>query len=382
MNVKSFLYRVKVFLWKLLLVLCGGGWLITELIVLAYLISGMTRRHEMIVFSSAHALSMLLTYGIYRLMIGKHPRLRKLIISKDMTCFVFTLTVIPFAGPLIMIYAIFYLQYRHIYIARPEDFNKLDMDSLGVLQTTFSGQTVPIMKAILIRGLSRDDAFEMINLIGEMEWNFIKSRLLKNIIRLSPFKDVILMAIDMITQKMDDLLAQITHLESLEKTEMDEAMLRKLADLYHEICYLELCDPFMKRFYQEKACDYAVQTFNKRIAKKNERLDEKSLLEDHARLATKYLLEADRVDEAKSVYDMMRKGNYFFDQWMPHEFKTYMFFVERWISYEFEIYLKDLDQDRFEALYYLIEFEEGVFIPQKVKEAAYAWKMALTSAWL
>lgn len=88
------------------------------------------------------------------------------------------------------------------------------------------------------------------------------------------------------------------------------------------------------------------------------------------------------MDEAKSVYDRMRKGNYFFDQWMPHEFKTYMFFVERWISYEFEIYLKDLDQDRFEALYYLIEFEEGVFIPQKVKEAAYAWKMALTSAWL
>jgi hypothetical protein len=177
---------------------------------------------------------------------------------------------------------------------------------------------------------------------------------------------------------LDEILAQIVEVEA-EGTK-DEATLRKLADLYHEISYLELCDPMMREFYQKRACGYALEVFHLRSSLDNETLEDKARLEDYARLAAKYLLEADQVHEAKAVYDSMRKGNYYFDQWMSHDYKTYMFYVERWISYEFEIYLKRNDKDRFDALYYLIEYEEGVFIPKKVREAATGWQIALTSA--
>ena len=52
------------------------------------------------------------------------------------------------------------------------------------------------------------------------------------------------------------------------------------------------------------------------------------------------------------------------------------------ITYEFELSVRRGDRDQFNDLYLLIEAGGGVFIPQRVKEAASAWQKFLTSAWL
>jgi hypothetical protein len=187
-----------------------------------------------------------------------------------------------------------------------------------------------------------------------MDWTAVKSGLLRYIIRLSPYKNVVLMALDILNSKLDSIIGEIRHFESTEN--QDHTTLQHLANLYHEICYLDLSEPVMKPFYQGKACQYAVDAFRK------------SGSEDDALLAVKYLLEADKVVEAKAIYDeVRRKGTYFFP---------------RWITYEFELSVRLSDKELFNNLLLLIETGGGVFIPDKVKEAAQAWQRALTSAWL
>jgi hypothetical protein len=195
----------------------------------------------------------------------------------------------------------------------------------------------------------------MVAVIGEMDWAPAKAGILKYIIRLSPFQNVVLMAIDMLRKKLDGIIAEIVRLEAVEHPDAEE--FRKLANLYHEICFLDLSEPIMKRNYQNKACDYALKAFKT-----------KNQSEDDALLAVKYLLESDRVGEAKKVYDHIRNvGDYF---------------VPKWITYELELSVRLEDKELFENLYILIEAGGGVFIPDKVKEAAKAWKSVLTSAWL
>ena len=213
---------------------------------------------------------------------------------------------------------------------------------------------MPVSEALLIRGLTRAQGLKMVGIIGEMDWSATKSGLLKYITRLSPYQSVVLMAIDILNRKTDAVLSEINRIESLD--EPNRADLVRLANLYHEICYLDLADPVMKPFYASKACDYAIQAFHR------------GRTGDDALFAVRYLLEADRVEEADMIYRKVRaEGDYYFPKWIP---------------YEFELAFRSRNYDVFNDLALLIESGGGVFIPDRVKEAATAWQRVLTSAWL
>jgi hypothetical protein len=217
-----------------------------------------------------------------------------------------------------------------------------------------ASRSIPVTEALLIRGLSREDAMRMVGVIGELEWKAPKASILRYIIRLCPYQNVIQMAVDLLRQKMDDILAAIVALEAAAVP--DAHTCHQIASLYHEIDYLNLSEPLMKRFYQQRACDYAVKAY---------RL---SRAEDGALAAVRYLLEADRVEEAKTIYNEIRgQGTYFFP---------------KWISYEFEFSVRLDDRNLFNDLYLLIESGGGIFIPARVQQAARAWQKLLTSAWL
>jgi hypothetical protein len=287
-------------------------------------------------------------------MLGTDRLLKKQLITRAFTFFFLAVAIIPLIGPPAALFFILFIRFYPIYPVRTEAFDKVNRDVLLVMQKRFEGRTIPVSEALLIRTLSRGDALKTVAILDEMDWSSTKSGLLKYMIRLRPFQNVVLMAIDMIHKKMDGILTEIASLSSLDKPDRDTW--RSLANLYHEICYLDLCEPAMKPFYEAKACEYAISSY---------RAGES---EEDALFAVRYLLEADRIRDARQIYDHIRdKGHYFFP---------------KWITYEFELSVRTRDIDTFNDLYLLIESAGGVFIPGRVKEAAKAWKRVLTSAWL
>jgi hypothetical protein len=287
--------------------------------------------------------------------IGSDRQLKDNLISKGFVIFLFMVSLVPLIGPAVALFIVLFLRFYPILPLRTESFQKINQDILIGIQKTIGDRTIPLTEALLIRQLKRDDALRMLAVIDEMEWTATKSGILRYIIRLSPFQNIVLIAVDMLKKKTDAIVKDISDLESM--PEPGGNIYQQIANLYHEISYLDLCEPVMKQTYQDKACKHAL------LAYKNG-----GEQEDEALLAVKYLLEADRVDDAYEIYRQVRKkGAYFFP---------------KWVTYEFEFAVRRSDDTLFNNLYLLIESGGGVFIPEKVKQAAKAWRKVLTSAWL
>ena len=329
-------------------------WLISELGAAYFLMGGLGDATRLGGFVLSHATAVGMTFMIYGILAGTDKTLRRRIMGRGFMAFVLAIAVIPVIGPPAALFFSIFMRFYPIYPVRSESFHKVNRDVLTVLQRSFEGRSMPVSEALLIRGLTRPQGLKMVGIIGEMDWSATKSGLLKYIIRLSPHQSVVLMAIDVLKKKMDAILSEISRVESIE--EPDRSQLVRLANLYHEVCYLDLADPVMKQFYASRSCDYAVLAF------------ERGGTEDDALFAVRYLLEADRVEEADAVYRQVRaKGDYYFP---------------KWITYEFELAFRSRKYDVFNDLALLIESGGGVFIPDRVKEAAIAWRKVLTSAWL
>ncbi len=329
-------------------------WMISELGAVYFLLTGLSDGTRLAGFFVSHATAIGLTVMIYVILAGTDKTLRRHIMGRGFLTFVLAVAVIPVVGPPAALFFSFFMRFYPIYPVRTELFHKVNRDVLTVLQKSFEGRSMPVSEALLIRGLTRHQGLKMVGIIGEMDWSATKSGLLKYIIRLSPHQSVVLMAIDVLKKKTDTILSEISRLEALDGP--DRSHLIRLANLYHEICYLDLADPVMKPFYASRSCDYAVSAF------------EREGSEDDALFSVRYLLEADRVEEADAIYRKVRiKGDYFFP---------------KWITYEFELAFRSRKYDVFNDLYLLIEAGGGVFIPDRVKEAAIAWRKVLTSAWL
>ena len=329
-------------------------WTISEIAAVVFFLRGIEGWTDLVQFYFAHGVTMGLTYLIYISLAASDRLLREKIITRGFTIFIIAIAFIPMAGPVTALCLPLFLRFVPVYPVRSESFEKVDKKILRVMTRQFSGRILPISEALLIKSMKREDAFKMIGLLGESEWSSIKSSILKYIIRFSPYQSVILMAIDMISKKIDSILSDIAELEAMKNP--DETIPGRLASLYHEIYNLDLCDPIMKQFYEKSACHYAVIAYKEGGS------------EDDAQFAVKLLLKSDRIKEAEEIYKQIRAGgNYFFP---------------KWITYEFELSIRLKDRDAFDNLYALIETAGGVFIPDKVKEACKTWKRVLTSAWL
>lgn len=336
---------------SLLLLLC---WCITEVAVCFTLINGISDFPDLLSFLCAHGLSVLLVYLIVDGLIKHDNSIGKTMITRAFLKFLVFFAIIPLIGPVVSLFIVLFFRLYPLYPVRTEEFERLDRDILVVLKKKYEGGAIPALEAFLIRGMSGDCALRLISRIDEMEWTATKSIILRNIIRIGSRENVVLMAIDILTKKLDQILSNITALEAADDT--DAETMRRLASLYHEIYYLDLCDSIMKPFYQEKACHWAIRAFDREDS------------EDNALLCVKYLLEAGKTSKAKEIYEIMReKGNYF---------------LPKWIAYEFELALVYGELDPFDFIYQAFEKTEGVYIPTRVKEAARTWRRVLTSAWL
>ena len=335
-----------------LLLLCC--WCITEVAVCFTLINGISDFPDLLSFLCAHGLSVLLVYLIVDELIKHDNSIGKTMITRAFSKFLVFLAIIPLIGPVISLFIVLFFRLYPLYPVQTEQFERLDKDILVVLKKKYEGRAIPALETFLIRGISGDYAMRVISRIDEMEWSATKSIILRNIIRMGSREKVVLMAIDILTKKLDQILSSITALEATDNT--DAETMRWLASLYHEIYHLDLCDSIMKPFYQEKACHRAVRAFDQEDS------------EENALLCVKYLLEAGETLKAKEIYEtMQKKGDYF---------------LPRWIAYEFELALVYGELDPFDFIYQAFEKTEGVYIPKRVKEAARTWKRVLTSAWL
>jgi len=329
-------------------------WILTELSSAYFLLGGVAGSADLAGFLVSHAAAVGLTLMIYGGLMGTDKTLRKRVMSRGFAAFLLAVAVVPVVGPAAALSFCLFLRFYPLYPVRSESFLKVNRDVLLVLQKSVEARSIPISEALLIRGLSRSQGLKMVGIIGEMDWSAAKSGLLKYMVRLSPHQSVVLMAIDVLKRKMDAIVSEIARIES--SGQGDRSALVRLANLYHEICYLDLADPVMKPFYASKACDFAARAFDL------------SQSEDDALFAVRYLLEADRVEEAARIYRRIRSaGDYYFP---------------KWITYEFELAFRSRNYELFQDLYLLIESGGGVFIPDRVKEAASAWRKMLTSAWL
>jgi len=277
-------------------------------------------------------------------------------ISEALMKFLVFLAVIPLAGPVVSLFIVLFFRLYPLYPVRVELFDRVDKDILAVLKKRYEGRAIPALEAFLLRRMSADQGLRLVSRIDEMEWTVMKAVILRNIIRLAFRENMVLMAIDILTKKLDQILADINTVESAENT--DASIMHRLANLYHEIPYLDLCDSIMKPFYQEKACHWAVRSFEQEDS------------EENALLSVRYLLEAGEAAKARNIYKAVQeKGDCLLQ-------------MQKWIPYEFELALAHGELDPFNRIYETIETTEGAYIPDKVKEAAHTWKRVLTSAWL
>lgn len=329
-------------------------WAVTEVAVCYFLITGMSDLPEALSFLCAHGLSVLLVYLIVNGLIKHDRSLGKRMITEALMKFLVFLAVIPLIGPVLSLFIVLFFRLYPLYPVRTELFDRVDKDILVVLKEKYEGRAIPVLEAFLVRGMRGEHALRVISRVDEMEWTPMKSVILRSIIRMGFRQNVVLMAIDILTKKLDQILADISAAEDADNT--DAETMRRLANLYHEISYLNLCDSIMKPFYQEKACKWAVRVFQQAHS------------EENALLCVRYLLEAGDAEKARKIYEAMRKkGNYF---------------LPKWITYEFELTLVRGEIASFNRIYQIIETVEEVYIPGKVKEAARTWKRVLTSAWL
>jgi hypothetical protein len=330
-------------------------WGITETATAVFLIQGISNWVQLMAFLASHGLTIALTYMIFGVLIGSDPQLRNQVLTKGFIIFLITISIVPLIGPGTMLFIAIFLRFFPLYPVRTESYQKVNREVLINIQQKLQARTIPLTEALLIRQLPRDMALRMLGIIDEMDWTATKSSILRYVIRLSPYQNIVLMAIDIMKKKTDAILSEITQLEGSGKKTHEN--FNTLSNLYHELCYLDLLEPLMKQTYLNKACGYALDCYHLRDHN-----------EDDALLAVRYLLEANRVEEAHEIYNTVRsKGDYFFP---------------KWVTYELEISVKKSDEVLFNNLYLLIESGGGVFIPDKVKEAAKAWKKVLTSAWL
>lgn len=309
----------------------------------------------LLAFLAAHAVAvgttLLACTGLLSTVSGTLPRLH----GRAVVLFFSGLSVIPLAGPATALFVGLFLRYFTLYPVRSESFRPVNRDILRVLRRQSQARTLPVTEALLVRGLDREDAVRSVAVIGEMAWAPAKASILRYMIRLSPYPNVVLMAIDLLQKKQDALLGEIMGL--LADPAPGAETLKRIANLYHEVDYLDLCDPLMKSFYRDKACEYARRAF-----------EAGGRSEAYAVVRVRYLLAADRVAQAYAVYEQIRsRGDYFFPQW---------------IAYEMEFAVRRNDRETFENLDLLIGSGGGVFIPERVKAACQAWKRVLTSAWL
>ena len=327
---------------------------ITEVAVCFFLINGITNFFDVASFLCAYVLSILLVYLLVNELIKHDRSLGETMISKALLKFLVLLAIIPLIGPAVSLFIVVFFRLYPIYPVRVELFDRVDKDILMVLKKQYEGRAIPVLEAFQVQGISADNMLTLISRVDEMEWTVMKSVILRNIIKLSPRQNVVLMAIDILTKKLDQILSDINALESADN--LSAEIMQRLANLYHEIYYLDLCDSIMNPFYQEKACYWAIRAFEEEDS------------EENALLCVKYLLRAGEASKAKEVYETVReKGDYF---------------LPRWIAYEFELALIHGEVDPFNRIYEAIEKIEGVYIPERVKEAARTWKRVLTSAWL
>ena len=329
-------------------------WVITEIASVVLFLRGITGWADLVQFSFAHAVTVGITYLLYISLIGSDRLLRKRVMTRAFIIFMTAIAIIPMAGPVTALCIPLFVRFVPVYPIRSESFEKVDNTILRAIGEKLSGRVVPISEALLIQSVKRHEVFRMMGVLGEAEWSATKSHILKYIIRFSPNQGIILMAIDMISKKLDSLLTEIAGLE--DRRNPDQWVQRRLAELYHEIYNLELCDPIMKQFYEKNACYRAVISYKQ------------SGSEDDAQFAVKLLLKADLIREAREIYNQIRKGK--------------KYFFPKWITYEFELAIRLKDRENFDNLYTLIETAGGVFVPGRVKEAAKTWRRVLTSAWL
>jgi len=329
-------------------------WSLTETATMVLLIRGGPLPNWIIGFLAVHVLTVLLTYAIFNRFVKKDSRLRKGMWSKGFLVFLGAVSIVPVTGPPVSLSIIFYLRFFSVVPVRTESFKQINQNVLVNLQKKLQSRTIPITEALLIHQLKREDALRMLGVIDEMDWTATKSGILRYVIRLCPYQNILLVAIDVLKKKTDAIFSEIGKLES--DPDRHQENLRVLANLYHEICYLDLCEPVMKQIYLEKACDYAMRNLKANVGSG-----------DDALLAVRYLLEAGRVEDANQVYNRIRNSAAY------HQ--------DKWIPYAFELSVRRTDMAMFNTLYPLIESTDGVYVPAKVKKAARAWKKMLTSAW-
>ncbi len=328
-------------------------WGITEVATGLFLLEGIPGRREIFHFLLFHALSILLAMILFLVLTAPDRKLRPRLMTRPFLSFLFCIAVIPLAGPLsVVVYGLF-LRLYVLPPVRPELYNPVISDFILVMNKRLEVRSLPVTEALLNMELDREESLRIVEILDDLPWSAVKSGILKYMIRLSPYQNVVFTAINLLNTKLDHILGEIS---ALEKEPGDAGTFARVAMLYHEICYLDLSVPVMKSVYLDKACATARRAWDMADT------------EENALRAIKYLLEANRLDEARSIYrEIARRGE-----------DT----GGKWLAYQLEMAVMGRDIAEFEAVYASVQQENGVYVSPKVKMAGRAWRKALTSAWL
>jgi len=226
-------------------------WMVNEFIIILLLLeSSLWYKWEL--FFIVHAISVFLSLTVLSRVANDVVELNDFI-GKDFKNILFILACLPLVGPISVLLFAFALRYapvRSLAVEKYEIINQdyLDKNTNGIDESYYNLLNDKVIE--LIHGRQAyHDSLATLNLLDKLKWTPHKTRILQMLLEYSKYPSIIVGAARLLNDKKNIIFNEIYTINKQLKPDY-----LRLANLYHEIYYIGLVDPYLSNFYLNKAC--------------------------------------------------------------------------------------------------------------------------------
>ena len=105
-------------------------WFIAETSTAVFLLRGLSTWLEISGFLASHGMAVGITYVLFGTLIGTDKLLRRKVITRAFTAFLFTVSAVPLIGPAATLFFCIFLRFFPIYPVPVESYDKVNRDVL------------------------------------------------------------------------------------------------------------------------------------------------------------------------------------------------------------------------------------------------------------
>ncbi len=222
-------------------------WIVNEFVIILLLLES-SLWYKWQLFFIVHAISVFLSLTVLSKTVENND-----FIGKDFKIILLILACLPLVGPISVLLFAFTLKYALVSSLAVEKYEIINQDYLeknskGIDESYYNLLNDKVIE--LIHGRQAyHDSLATLNLLEKLNWTPHKTRILQMLLEYSKYPSIIIGAASLINEKKDSIFNEIYTL-----TKQIQPDYLRLANLYHEIYYISLVDPYLSNFYLNQAC--------------------------------------------------------------------------------------------------------------------------------